>query len=138
MYKQIDGVAMGSPLGPTLANFFLGHFEKLLFYGSDFEPSLYIRYVDDIFCVFKDEASKLQFFERLNNLHTNLKFTVENATDKLPFLDVDVSIKDGNLETSVFRKGTHTGVFMNFAAMAPQKWKFGLIFCMLHRAYAIC
>ena len=59
-------------------------------------------------------------------------------TDKLPFLDVDVSIKDGNLETSVLRKGTHTGVFMNFAAMAPQKWKFGLIFCMLHRAYAIC
>ena len=27
-YTQIDGVALGSPLGPTLANAFLCHFEK--------------------------------------------------------------------------------------------------------------
>ena len=35
MYRQIDGVAMGSPLGPTLANFLLGHIEKKLFDGID-------------------------------------------------------------------------------------------------------
>ena len=29
LYKQIDGVAMGSPLGTTLANAFLCHYEKL-------------------------------------------------------------------------------------------------------------
>ena len=28
LYKQVDGVAMGSPLGPTLANAFLVHSEK--------------------------------------------------------------------------------------------------------------
>ena len=28
MYRQIDGVAMGSPLGLILANTFLCHFEK--------------------------------------------------------------------------------------------------------------
>ena len=28
LYKQVDGVAMGSPSGPTLANAFLVHFEK--------------------------------------------------------------------------------------------------------------
>ena len=27
LYKQIDGIAMGSPLGPTLASFFLEHME---------------------------------------------------------------------------------------------------------------
>ena len=27
--KQIDGTSMGSPLGPTLANEFLCHYEKL-------------------------------------------------------------------------------------------------------------
>ena len=28
LYKQVDRVAMGSPLGPTLANTFLCHYEK--------------------------------------------------------------------------------------------------------------
>ena len=28
-YSQVDGVAMGSPLGPTLANIFLCHHERL-------------------------------------------------------------------------------------------------------------
>ena len=27
-YDQIDGVAMGSPLAPVLANLFMGHYEK--------------------------------------------------------------------------------------------------------------
>jgi len=30
MYKQVDGVAMGSPLGPLLANVFLGYCESLI------------------------------------------------------------------------------------------------------------
>ena len=29
LYKQVDGVAMGLPLGPTLANTFLVNFEKI-------------------------------------------------------------------------------------------------------------
>ena len=31
MYKQTDGVAMGSPLGPSLANIFVGYYEEKLF-----------------------------------------------------------------------------------------------------------
>ena len=34
LYKQIDGVAMGSPLGLTLANFFLGNLENSVFEHS--------------------------------------------------------------------------------------------------------
>ena len=29
VYDQIDGVAMGSPLAPVLANLFLGHYESI-------------------------------------------------------------------------------------------------------------
>ena len=53
LWKQIDGVAMGSPLGPTLANFFLAHLEQKMFNNvSDIQPKFYRRYVDDIFAVF--------------------------------------------------------------------------------------
>ena len=42
------------------------------------------------------------------------------------------------IETSVYHKDSNTGVYLNFDAVAPLKWKFGLIYCMLHRAYMIC
>ena len=46
-YTQIDGVAMGSPLGPTLANAFLCHFKKkwLSECPVEFLPSVHKRYV---------------------------------------------------------------------------------------------
>ena len=45
---------MGSPLGSTLANAFLVHFEKNWSQNclSDFKPHYYRRYVNDIFVLF--------------------------------------------------------------------------------------
>ena len=31
IYRQIDGVAIGSPYGPVLENIFVGYFEFILF-----------------------------------------------------------------------------------------------------------
>ena len=48
-YSQIDGVAMGSPLGPTLAIFLCYHENNWLKDSpKDFKPVCYKRYVDDI------------------------------------------------------------------------------------------
>ena len=41
MYKETDGVAMSSPLGPTLANIFIGFYEEKLF-SQISKPSIYI------------------------------------------------------------------------------------------------
>ena len=53
-YKQVDGVAMGSPLGPALANIFMCSFESkwLCDYPNDFKPVFYRRYINDIFVLF--------------------------------------------------------------------------------------
>ena len=52
MYKQIDGVAMVSPLGPTLNNIFVGYLESELFLSCK-SPRVYLRYVDDTFVMFE-------------------------------------------------------------------------------------
>ena len=91
LYKQIDGVAMGSPLGCTLANFFLGHLETVIFkQPSSSHPKMYLRYVDDVFAVFDDEKKCDSFLSILNTQHKNLQFTVEKSAHTLQFLDVDM------------------------------------------------
>ena len=48
MYRQTDGVIMGSPLGLVLANTFVGYYEAQFFQNIQ-QPISYFRYVDDIF-----------------------------------------------------------------------------------------
>ena len=63
-YQQVDGVAMGSPLGPTLANLFLVNYERkwLKDCPVQFAPNYYRRYVDDIFLLFKAKDHVQKFF----------------------------------------------------------------------------
>lgn len=76
LYKQIDGVAMGSPLGPLLANVFMGLIEETLECEGKM-PSLYKRYVDDTLTIMSDTISATTFLQVLNNCHSPVKFTVE-------------------------------------------------------------
>ena len=69
MYRQIDGVAMGSPLGSALANIFVGFYESKLF-DKISKPQIYYRYVDDTFALFQDEVDSETFLTNLNSLHT--------------------------------------------------------------------
>ena len=77
-YDQIDGVAMGSPLGPVLANLFIGyHEQKWLQSFEECELILYRRYVNDIICLFNSKSDAQKFFVFLNQLHLKIKFIIE-------------------------------------------------------------
>ena len=85
LYKQIDGVSMGSCLGPTLANIFMCHMEKkwLNECPADFKPLMYKRYVDDTFLVFERNDQIPRFLEYLNTRHNNIEFTAEVEDNNL-------------------------------------------------------
>ena len=71
-YHQIDGVAMGSCLGPVLANLFMDYYETMLLNTfPEYEIILYRRYVDDIICLLNCESAADKFFEFLNNILTS-------------------------------------------------------------------
>ena len=57
-----DGVAMGSPLGPVLANIFMCHFEDKWVLNNNARPSVWFRYVDDTFTLFDNKNTATQFF----------------------------------------------------------------------------
>ena len=67
LYKQIEGVTMGSPLGPTISNFFLGHLEEKIFDDKSIcLPKLYLRYIDDIFAISDNDNDCNEFLKVLN------------------------------------------------------------------------
>ena len=113
-YIQVDGVAMGSPLGPILANIFLLHQEEnwLNKCPIKLEPSFYRRYVDDIFALFESSQSGDSFREYMSSKHQSIKFTVEKENvGLLSFLVLKICRKNGKLVTSVYRKPTFNWVF---------------------------
>ena len=138
MYKQTDGVAIGSPLGPGLANIFVGYYEEKLFSQTQ-KPPRYIRYVDDTFAIFDHEAEADEFLTKLNCLHSFLKFTFEEEKEKcLPFLDVYVEKTDVGFENSVYRKPTFSGQYLRWESFSPLKRKISLISILVHQALMIC
>ena len=89
--KQLDGVAMGSPLGPTLANTFLCFDEKkwLQQCPEEFKPVYYRKYVDDNFVLFKSSDHLIKFRDYLSKSHPNMKISFEEKKNgKLSFLDL--------------------------------------------------
>ena len=114
MHRQIDGVAMSSPLGPTLANIYVGYQEAKLFNIAK-RPLVYFRYVDDTFAVFNNEEDCNTFFIDLNSLHPSLRFTYEKESNhSLPFLDVLVERHDSEFLISIYRKPIFTGQYLRW------------------------
>lgn len=117
MYKQVDGVAMGSPLGPTLAKIFMGYLESRI--PADQMP-FYKRYVDDTSTLVESEAEANKFRETLNNMHPIIRFTMEGEEDSmLAFLDCKLRRAQGSIRRSVYCKKTFTGVYTQFDSFAP-------------------
>ena len=140
-YKQIDGVAMGSPLGPTFANIFLCYYEEnwLSRCPADFRPSFYRRYVDDIFLLFSHQDHLARFKDYMNSCHQNMRFTSELENDDvLAFLDIKVIRSNGCFLTSVYRKPTFSGVYTNYNSFLPEIYKTGLVQTLLFRLFTIC
>ena len=79
MYKKLDGLAMGNPIAPCIANIFLCHLEEIIFCDcpADCSPNFYKRYLDDTFACFDNEIQANAFLDYINNLHPNIKFTIE-------------------------------------------------------------
>ena len=70
LYKQVDGLAMGSPPAPHLANGWMSQFDSTL-QGTSL---LYTRYMDDIFTENDKDLTSSRLSDA-NSLHSKQEFT---------------------------------------------------------------
>ena len=66
-FREINGVAMGSPLGKLLANIFVGYDENILLSGNQVKPHTYCRYFNDVFDIFQSKNDNNSFFTTCTN-----------------------------------------------------------------------
>merc|ERR1711965_1186350 len=109
-YVQKDGLAMGSPPAPLLANIWLSKYEPQLRDNA----KLFERYMDDVIRNIKVSHADLKL-EEINQIHDNLRFTMEKEVDgKLPALDLLLQhAEDGTVTSTWYCKPTDTGLIMN-------------------------
>ena len=137
LYEQTDGVAMGSPLGPLLANVFMSSIEDTLERQRKL-PSYYRRYVDDTLTVMPDLATATTFLHTLNSAHTSVKFTMEvEKNSKLPFLGTELLNHAPRIETKVYVKPTNTGLLLHYQSHVDNRYKRSLLKTMLDRAHRL-
>jgi hypothetical protein len=113
------------------------HIENKVLENDDIRPTTYCRYVDDCYLVVRDVDHLHQLKIALEN-NSVLKFTYEQSTNnRLNFLDVRVDGSCGTYTTSVFKKPTNTGAYLNANSECPERYKSGTITALIHRTYKI-
>ncbi|XP_033111568.1 uncharacterized protein LOC117112580 [Anneissia japonica] len=137
LYEQVDGVAMGSPLGPLMANVFMCNIEDTLQYANKM-PAFYRRYVDDTIVFMPTHDSAHHFLNILNESHHSINFTMEIASNNsINFLGMVIYKNSSSLETRVYKKPTNKGLLLHYESHVDNKYKRNLVLTMLDRAFKL-
>ena len=104
--EHVDGVAMTSPLGSSLAIAFLAYYEKIRF-NDCLDEFRHKSYLDDTFVLFRSLHHREKFNEYLNKKHSNIKSTNgKEVSGSLPILEVHISQNNKGFTTTVNQKST--------------------------------
>ena len=97
------------------------------------------RFVDDI-CVIIKEAHKQEFLEHINSIDPHIQFTSEDskADGSMPFLDMLITpTENGRLNTTVYRKPTHTDMYLKWDSHHTISSKYSVVGTLHHRAKTV-
>ena len=102
-------------------------------------PTIWWRYIDDIFAVWPHGEENLKvFLTEINSFHPTIKFTAEWSRESVTFLDTKV-IRDGNrLVTDLYTKPTDTHQYLHQRSCHPSHCKSSIAYSQALRMRRIC
>ena len=128
---------MGTKCAPTFANIFMATIEEdfletIKNQGNPL-PSVWIRYIDDIFLIWPHSQNLfLTFFNQLNNFHPTIKYTYELSHQSVHYLDITIfkgkRFADSHiLDIAPYFKPTNRFQYLHFDSCHPSHTFKGLI-----------
>jgi hypothetical protein len=130
-FHQIKGTAMGTPMAVNFANLFMSKFETDMLQSYEQQhgkrPTVWLRYIDDVFIVWHgSDSDLLHFMKFCNNYSTNkhyastIKFTCSPPSNTVNFLDTTVTLNpDGTLSTTLYSKPTASHQYLHQKSYHP-------------------
>lgn len=135
-YESKEGLIMGSPLSPLLAEIFMDDLETK-FHNNKWSKAFvyWYRYVDDILVCFTGTNRQLNnILQFINSLHPSITFTMEEEIDKsLNFLDLTITRTLDKHKFSIYHKPSHTDTTIHNKSNHPIQHKLATFHSMLHR-----
>ena len=119
---------------------FLSIFERNMLNQYPIKPSIWPRYVDDIFMIWNDSEDKLMdFLAYINTVNPAIQFTHAHSFQSVNFLDVSVTLtNDGTISTDLFTKPTDTHQYLHMNSCHPKHVKKAIAFSQATRILRIC
>ena len=116
------------------------NFETRAITTSPQPPLMWKWFVNDT-CVVMKAAHKQEFLEHINSIDPHIQFTSKDSkpSGSMPFLDMLITpTEDGRLNTTVYRKPTHTDMYLKWDSHHPFSSKYSVVGTLHHRAKTIC
>ena len=135
------GCAMCTKCAPSYGNIFMANFEAKHIYPYIKEMSLlYLRYIDDIFMIWKGTKVELMtFIKEMNEKHKTIKSDFQFSPRKIAFLDTMLcKDKNNNIHTTLYRKPTDQQAFLHVKSEHPRSLKSSIPYSQTLRLKTIC
>ena len=131
IYEQFEGMAMGSNLAPTMAQFAMDSIESKI--EAQKKPLFYKRFIDDLVLVFESESKADEFLHYFNTLG-EIKFTMEKPQNNtIIFLDMEIKLANNRMTTEWHRKKTNIGLYTPASSFSPYRYKMAALRSVFYR-----
>ena len=138
-FAQVSGLAMGSPLSPVAACFYMERLEQTNFRHIMGPECTWMRYVDDVLVVAPDDVNLDVKLQDLNTVDSKIQFTLEKEINgKLPFLDTMIMRNGHTAKFKVYRKPSNKEDYVHFFSGHSERVKNGIVIGFFLRAFRIC
>ena len=119
-YHQISGTAMDTKLAPSYANLFMSKFEENHAYTYHLQPTLWKKFIDDIFLIWPlGMSSLLEFIKHLNTVHSTITFRSDISPTEIAFLDLIIYIIGNKIFTRLYTNNTDRPMYLKSISEHP-------------------
>ena len=143
-FKQLNGIAMGTPPAPPYATIYYGLHENHFLPKHKKHVILYKRFIDDVLGIWlphpnpQTNACLWEKFKDSMNTFPGLTWEFEDPSNKVNCMDLTITIQNGHISTSLFEKPLNLHLYIPPHSAHPPGLLPGIVHSTLFCIFTLC